>query len=106
MLVARSLEGLKQVESEIRALGSKALVVPTDISSPEGVEALVTKVRERFHRMDILVNNAGIARVGGIEASAFKTDVQDTLQASLFGMIRLTRALLPIQRRCLPPSDT
>ncbi len=56
--------------------------------------------------MDILVNNAGIARVGGIEASAFKTDVQDTLQASLFGMIRLTRALLPIQRRCLPPSDT
>ena len=40
--------------------GSRALAVPTDVSSPDSVRALFAKVKERFARVDVLFNNAGI----------------------------------------------
>ena len=37
------------------------LVVPTDVTVPESVDALVDKTREAFGRLDVLFNNAGIS---------------------------------------------
>jgi NAD(P)-dependent dehydrogenase (short-subunit alcohol dehydrogenase family) len=45
------------------------------------------------------VNNAGIGKVGGVESAGFGDDVRQTLQASLFGMIEVTRRVLPVFRR-------
>lgn len=98
VLAARSSDGLKRVEQKIQTLGAEVLSVPTDVSSPEAVEALVAKTQARFGRVDILVNNAGIGRVSAVESGTFEADLQDTLQASLFGMVRLTRAVLPLMR--------
>ena len=36
------------------------LVVPTDVSQPDSVQAAFTKTREAFGRLDLLFNNAGI----------------------------------------------
>jgi len=47
----------------------------------------------------MLVHNAGIARVGAVESPDFAEDVRDTFQASLFGMIHVTKAVLPVLRR-------
>src|SRR5712691_5045011 len=43
--------------------GAKALVVPTDVTSPDAQDQLFAHVREKFRRLDILVNNAGIFHV-------------------------------------------
>ena len=47
---------------EIRALGRQAMLVPTDVRQPPGVEAMAEQVMAQFGQIDILVNNAGIAR--------------------------------------------
>ena len=48
--------------AQVEALGRKGLVVPTDVSDPDRVRAMVDAAVERFGRLDILVNNAGGTR--------------------------------------------
>jgi NADP-dependent 3-hydroxy acid dehydrogenase YdfG len=99
VLAARSVERLANVVDEIRGLGSEAVAIPTDVAEKESVDALVHTAMTRFGRVDVLVNNAGSARVGAIESADFEKDLRETQSASLFGMIRVTKAVLPIFRR-------
>ena len=55
---------IKKVQTEIEALGRKALIVPTDISDVAQVRALMEKTKEAFGRIDILVNNASWTGTG------------------------------------------
>jgi 2-dehydro-3-deoxy-D-gluconate 5-dehydrogenase len=50
---------IKEVQTEIEALGRKALIVLTDVSDVAQVRAMVDRAKETFGRVDILVNNAG-----------------------------------------------
>jgi NAD(P)-dependent dehydrogenase (short-subunit alcohol dehydrogenase family) len=52
----------ERTASELRGLGRRALVVPTDVTSHEDLGAMVELTRTEFGRIDILVNNAGIYR--------------------------------------------
>ena len=45
--------------NEVRALGRRALAVPTDVRSEEAIAGMVEKTVNEFGRIDILVNNAG-----------------------------------------------
>lgn len=55
----RSAESAKATAREIEALGSEALVVKGDLTSPEVVAAIVTLILGRFRRLDALVCSAG-----------------------------------------------
>ncbi len=59
-LAGRREEMLKKVVVDAGPFGSKALVVPTDVSKPEAVKALFARTREAFGRLDLLFNNAGV----------------------------------------------
>jgi citronellol/citronellal dehydrogenase len=48
-----------ETANEIRALGRRALAVPTDVREEEAVRAMIDRAIEEFGRLDILVNNAG-----------------------------------------------
>ncbi len=56
---ARTESQLEQVAKEIEAAGSEAVVVPGDLRTREGMEALVEAAVSRFGRIDVVVNNAG-----------------------------------------------
>jgi NAD(P)-dependent dehydrogenase (short-subunit alcohol dehydrogenase family) len=49
------------VEETARELGERCIALPGDISTLEGIEALVADLSAREERLDILVNNAGVA---------------------------------------------
>jgi 7-alpha-hydroxysteroid dehydrogenase len=56
---ARTAADIEAVASDVRALGRRALAVPTDVTVSEQLERLVSRTREEFGRIDVLVNNAG-----------------------------------------------
>jgi NAD(P)-dependent dehydrogenase (short-subunit alcohol dehydrogenase family) len=56
---ARKIERLEAVGEEIRAMGRKCLVVPTDVRLEADIERIVARSIEEFGRIDIAVNNAG-----------------------------------------------
>jgi NAD(P)-dependent dehydrogenase (short-subunit alcohol dehydrogenase family) len=59
-LAARSGEDLATAAEEIRALGRRALLVPTDVTDHAQIEAMVGSTLAGLGRLDILVNAAGI----------------------------------------------
>ncbi|CAN0585931.1 unnamed protein product, partial [Ectocarpus sp. 12 AP-2014] len=91
--------GANKVVEEITASGGKAFALKGDLTTPEGVSALVAKTVEEFGGVDILVNNAGglIARKSISEMSL------DHWQAVMD--LNLTSTFLMI-KACLPHMKT
>jgi NAD(P)-dependent dehydrogenase (short-subunit alcohol dehydrogenase family) len=61
-VAARSRADLESLESEITAVGGRALIVPTDVTQRSQIEALVNRTADELGGPDILVNNAGGSR--------------------------------------------
>ncbi len=57
-LVARGREGLEGARREVEERGGQALVLPTDVSDPDQVEAAAAAVEQQFGPVDVWVNNA------------------------------------------------
>jgi len=62
--VARSLDKLEAVCSEIKSEGGSAEAMAVDIADPKALAAAIEKVAETHGRLDALVNNAGITKDG------------------------------------------
>lgn len=66
-IAARNAELLSQTADELRAMGTKVLAVPTDVTDEEQIKALFEKAMAEYERLDILVNNAGAFDGGPID---------------------------------------
>lgn len=60
VLAGRRADPLQTLQAEATARGQTALAVPTDVTSPESVQALFNTIESRFGRLDLLFNNAGV----------------------------------------------
>ncbi|MBI2490898.1 MAG: SDR family NAD(P)-dependent oxidoreductase [Candidatus Rokubacteria bacterium] len=54
--------GAERTAAEVTALGRRASVVPTDVTSRDDLRAMAARARAELGRIDVLVNNAGIYR--------------------------------------------
>ena len=75
-----------------------ALAVALDVTDQGSVDAAVKRALERFGRVDVLVNNAGYGLAGAIE-EASEAEFMPVFETNLFGLLRVTRALLPQFRK-------
>ena len=54
--------GAERTAAEVKALGRRASVVPTDVTSGDDLRAMAARAQAELGRIDVLVNNAGIYR--------------------------------------------
>jgi short-subunit dehydrogenase len=79
-----------------RVPGVEYLVL--DVTKDESVNSLVAQVLDQAGRIDLLVNNAGVGLIAGAEESSLE-QAKSLFEVNLFGLIRVTKAVLPIMRR-------
>lgn len=74
-------------------------MLPLDVTKDESVEAAVQKLMQLEGRIDLLVNNAGfgVAPAGAEESSI--EQAQSIFNTNFFGIVRMTRAVVPHMRR-------
>lgn len=68
-----------------------------DVTSDESVASAVKQVIDQFGRVDVLVNNAGAGLTGAAEELSIAQH-QSVFDVNLFGLIRMTKAILPHMR--------
>jgi gluconate 5-dehydrogenase len=59
VLTSRDKNRLASFESEIRALGRRAISLELDVRDRESIEKMVSAAENEFGNLDVLVNNAG-----------------------------------------------
>jgi NAD(P)-dependent dehydrogenase (short-subunit alcohol dehydrogenase family) len=70
-----------------------------DVTSDESVEAAIKEVMRLSGRIDLLVNNAGFGVApGGAEESSLD-QARSIFETNFFGVVRMTRAVVPLMRR-------
>lgn len=94
VLASRDEAALTETADECRRLGGEALVVVTDVTRGESVQALAGKALEQGGRIDIWINNAGVGSVGGFEETPLEAHEQ-VVQTDLLGYLRGAHAVLP-----------
>ena len=73
-------------------------VIPLDVTDARSVKDAIKKIIKEQKRIDILVNNAGYLLLGSLEELSI-TEVAEQFETNLFGVIRVTQAVLPIMRK-------
>jgi NAD(P)-dependent dehydrogenase (short-subunit alcohol dehydrogenase family) len=84
----------------IDALGDhpNLLAVALDVTNEaQAFEAAGAAVK-RFGRIDVLLNNAGYGLLGAVEEAA-ASEVESVFRTNVFGLLNVTRAVLPHMRR-------
>ena len=82
VLAARTRADLERVAESVRALGRRALVVPTDVLVEDQLQRLLDDTLAQWQRVDVLVNNAG----GYLPKPALRTSTADLERAFRFNV--------------------
>lgn len=80
-----------------RGLDDRALVMPLDVTRRAQIDDVVAATKRKFGRIDALVNNAGYGYLAAIEEGEDEA-VRAMFETNVFGLIDLTKAVLPIMR--------
>jgi NAD(P)-dependent dehydrogenase (short-subunit alcohol dehydrogenase family) len=86
VLAGRRREALAETATRAGPHGSRALIVPTDVSEPSSVRALFETTKQTFGRLDLLFNNAGIGAPPAPLEELSVTDWRRVVDVNLTGV--------------------
>jgi NAD(P)-dependent dehydrogenase (short-subunit alcohol dehydrogenase family) len=76
----------------------RLLALPLDVTDEAAALRTVDAAVDRFGGIDVLVNNAGRGLLGAVE-EASDAEVRAVYDTNVFGLLAVTRAVLPVLRR-------
>ncbi len=90
----------RNVAAIIERFGESPSLLPValDVTDEAQAKAAVAAAVEKFGRIDVLVNNAGFGLLAAVEESS-DADVRRMYDTNVFGLLNVTRAVLPVMRK-------
>lgn len=89
---------LEQLTATYAQYGENVLCLALDTTVENDSIAAVAAAEARFGRIDVLVNNAGFGQLGLFEELA-GSDIERQFNTNVFGLMHVTRAVLPGMRQ-------
>ncbi|HYT60628.1 MAG TPA: SDR family NAD(P)-dependent oxidoreductase [Haliangiales bacterium] len=97
LLGARRVDCLEAVAAEAKKAGARdAHVHALDVAQTKSVDDFVAWTRAHTDKLDVLINNAGGAKGLDPVAQAKDEDWEFMMQTNVLGVLRMTRACLPL----------
>jgi NADP-dependent 3-hydroxy acid dehydrogenase YdfG len=93
LLGARRVDRLEKIAAGLRQSGAGHAL---DVASTVSVEKFAAWARTKTARVDVLINNAGGAQGLDPVASGRDEDWETMFQSNVLGLLRVTRAVLPL----------
>ena len=89
----------RRADAVTEALGAhpRLLAVALDVTDEAQARAAADAAVARFGRIDVLLNNAGFGLLGAVEEASAE-DVERLYRTNVFGLLAVTRAVLPHMR--------
>ena len=78
-------------------LPAGVIFIPCDVTDEAAVNAAVSGIVSKEGRIDLLINNAGFGISGAVEFTALE-DAKRQFDVNFFGMVNMTKAVLPVMR--------
>ncbi|SIT51495.1 Dehydrogenase [Paraburkholderia piptadeniae] len=90
----------RKVDAIVERLGESPALLPValDVTDEAQAKAAVAAAIEKFGRIDVLINNAGFGLLAAVEESS-DADVRRMYDTNVFGLLNVTRAVLPVMRK-------
>jgi NAD(P)-dependent dehydrogenase (short-subunit alcohol dehydrogenase family) len=79
-------------KAELEAAGIRTVVL--DVAESSAIQSAVEQARDVHGRIDVLCNNSGFGLMGALE-EVDETDYRHVFEVNVFGLMAVTRALLP-----------
>lgn len=99
LMGARDRERGEKAAADLRAQSLPVEFIQIDVTLQPSVDKAAAEVERRHGRLDILVNNAGVA-LDWVPGSELTVEAfQKTFDTNVFGVFRVTKALLPLLKR-------
>jgi short-subunit dehydrogenase len=92
-LVARRVDRLEALASEIGKTGRRAVVIACDVTRDGDLERAAGQARAALGKLDVVVANAGFGVTGKLETLALD-DYRRQLETNVFGVLRTVYATL------------
>lgn len=95
----RVVASARNPASIVEHFGSPELLtaLPLDVTDAASVASAVDAAVSTFGTIDVLLNNAGYGVVGAVEETTDK-DTRKVFDVNVFGLLAVTRAVLPVMR--------
>jgi len=98
-LASRNVGQLESVAAECLGLGTRVLIVPTDVSDKSQCQNLIDKTLRQFYQIDVLINNASTSIRTHFEDIQDVSLLEEMMQVNYFGSMYCTHYALPSLKR-------
>jgi len=93
----RSATKRAELEGGAKSKNLPLTTIELDVCSETSVNAAVREVLKAYGKIDVLVNNAGVGYMAVVEELKLE-DLKQQFETNLFGVLRVTQAVLPGMR--------